>query len=177
MTTIGLKGAEDSWANDEQVRPGRGGSLRRVGAILAGRVLAAKLMAARLVPALAGVLACYALFLLYDASRPAPFSPNQRVASWLTAHHLRYGLASYWEANSVTIDSGGHVRVVPVRTAGATLVITHWTSVASLYDPRLHDARFVIFKALQGMPVANRSSPGVRTATSLLPAAELPRPV
>src|SRR5260370_42514943 len=85
MTTIGLKGAEDSWANDEQVRPGRGGSLRRVGAILAGRVLAAKLMAARLVPALAGVLACYALFLLYDASRPAPFSPNQRVASWLTA--------------------------------------------------------------------------------------------
>lgn len=131
-------------------------------------------MAARLVPALAGVLACYALFLLYDASRPAPFSPNQRVASWLTAHHLRYGLASYWEANSVTIDSGGHVRVVPVRTAGATLVITHWNSVASWYDPRLHDARFVIFKALQGMPVANRSSRGVRTASSRLPGGELP---
>ena len=65
------------------------------------------------------MLACYTLFLVYDASRPAPFSPNQRVANWLGAHHLRYGLASYWEASSVTLDSGDDVRVRPVRTQGS----------------------------------------------------------
>ncbi len=119
-------------------------------AVLAGRLLARKLIEARLVPVLAAVLACYALFLLHNASRPAPFSPNQRVATWLAAHRLRYGLASYWEASSVTLDSGGHVSVRPVRTAGSRLVLTHWNASASWYDPRLHDATFVIFRHCKG---------------------------
>jgi hypothetical protein len=125
-------------------------ALLPIGAVLAGRLLTSRLIAARLVPALAAVLACYALFLLYDASRPAPFSPDQRVATWLTAHHLRYGLASYWEASSVTVDSDNYVQVRPVRTAGDELVLTHWNAVASWYNPRLHDARFVIFRHCAG---------------------------
>jgi hypothetical protein len=125
-------------------------ALLPLGAILAGRLLPGWLTRARLIPALAVVLACYALFLAYDASRPAPFSPDQRVANWLGAHHLRYGLASYWEASSVTLDSGDYVRVRPVRTQGSQLVLTHWNAAASWYDPRLHDARFVIFRHCEG---------------------------
>lgn len=125
-------------------------ALLPMGAVLAGRLLARRLIDARLVSALAAVLACYGLFLGYDASRPAPFSPNQRVATWLTAHHLRYGLASYWEASSVTLDSGGYVKVRPVRTVGPHLVLTRWNALTSWYDPRLHDARFVIFRHCKG---------------------------
>jgi hypothetical protein len=121
-----------------------------LGAVLAGRLLAGWLTRARLIPALAVVLACYGLSLAHDAARPAPFSPNQRVANWLGAHHLRYGLASYWEASSVTVDSGDYVRVRPVRTQGGKLLLTHWNAAASWYDPRLHDARFVIFRHCEG---------------------------
>jgi hypothetical protein len=125
-------------------------ALLPLGAVLAGRMLAGWLAKARLVSALAVVLACYSVFLLYDGSRPAPFSPDARVASWLTAHHLRYGLASYWEASSVTLDSGNYVQVRPVRTARDALVLTHWNAQASWYDPRSHDARFVIFRYCHG---------------------------
>ena len=125
-------------------------ALLPLGAILAGRLLAGWLIKARLIPALAVVLACYTLCLAYTASRPAPFSPNQRVANWLGAHHLYYGLASYWEASSVTLDSGDYVRVRPVRTQAGHLLLTRWNAAASWYDPRLHDARFVIFRHCKG---------------------------
>ncbi|HEX9623972.1 MAG TPA: hypothetical protein VF979_06305, partial [Streptosporangiaceae bacterium] len=55
-----------------------------------------------------------------------------------------------WEASSVTLDSGDYVRVRPVRTQGDHLLLTHWNAAASWYDPRLHDARFVIFKHCKG---------------------------
>jgi hypothetical protein len=125
-------------------------ALLPLGAVLAGRLLTGWLTSVRLIPALAVVLACYGLSLAANAARPAPFSPNQRVANWLGAHHLRYGLASYWEASSVTVDSGDYVRVRPVRTQGGHLLLTHWNAAASWYDPRLHDARFVIFKHCEG---------------------------
>ncbi|HET7017469.1 MAG TPA: hypothetical protein VFI65_26340 [Streptosporangiaceae bacterium] len=125
-------------------------ALLPLGAILAGRLLTDWLSKAKLIPVLAAALALYGLCLTYNASRPAPFSPNQRVANWLGAHHLRYGLASYWEASSVTLDSGDYVRVRPVRTEGSHLLLTHWNAAASWYDPRLHDARFVIFRHCTG---------------------------
>lgn len=125
-------------------------ALLPISAALAGRLLTARLIQARLIPALAVVLACYCAFLSHNATRPAPFSPDQRVAAWLSAHHLRYGLASYWEASSVTLDSGNYVEVRPVRTAGAHLVLTHWNAATSWYDPHLHDARFVIFRYCSG---------------------------
>jgi hypothetical protein len=125
-------------------------ALLPLGAILAGRLLTDWLTKAKLIPVLAAALALYGLCLTYNASRPAPFSPNQRIANWLGAHHLRYGLASYWEASSVTLDSGDYVRVRPVRTEGSHLLLTHWNAATSWYDPRLHDARFVIFRHCKG---------------------------
>jgi hypothetical protein len=115
------------------------------GAVLAGRLLGGRLLRAGLVPALAVVLACSVATLTYNATRPPARSADQRAASWLTAHHLTYGLAGYWEASSVTADSGDAVQVRPVRTFRHELVTTPWETKASWYDPRLHDATFVLW--------------------------------
>jgi hypothetical protein len=116
-----------------------------VGAVLAGRLLGGRLLRSGLVPALAVVLACYAGLLASDAAQPPARSQDQLAASWLEAHHLTYGLAGFWEANSVTVDSGGRVRVRPVRMYRRQLVTTPWETSASWYDPRRHDASFVIW--------------------------------
>jgi len=115
-----------------------------LGAVLAGRVLGGRLLRARLVPALALVLACYTGLLAFDATRPPARSGDQLAASWLEAHHLTYGLAGYWEANSVTVDSGNRIKVRPVRMFRHELVTTPWETNATWYDPQRHDARFVI---------------------------------
>jgi hypothetical protein len=113
-------------------------------AVLAGRMLADRLPGSRLGPILAVVLVCYAGLLVGHAGHRHAFSENQRVAIWLRAHHLSYGLAWYWHANVVTADSGNQVQVRPVAARGYTLVLNHIQSQASWYDPRLHYANFVI---------------------------------
>jgi hypothetical protein len=118
-----------------------------IGAVLAGRLLAGRVARAGLVVPLAAVLACYGLLLYSDASTPPPASFNQTLATWLEAHHLTYGLARYWHASSITVDSGNRVRVRPITAAGNQLLITHWNSQQGWYNPRRHDARFIIWPA------------------------------
>jgi hypothetical protein len=115
-----------------------------LGAVLAGRMLAARLLRSRLLPALAVVLGCYAVLLVGNTAHRPAFGDNQRVAIWLQAHHLRYGLGTWWRANAVTADSGDRVQVRPVAQHGSELVLTHHENVASWYDPRLHYANFVV---------------------------------
>jgi hypothetical protein len=122
------------------------------GAVLAGRLLAGRIRAGGLVVPLAVVLLCYAGLLGHDASAPQPASFNQKLATWLEVHHLRYGLARYWHASAVTVDSRGQVAVRPIDTANDEILLTHWNSQASWYDPRRHDAQFVIW------PARNRGS-------------------
>ncbi len=118
-----------------------------LGAVLAGRLLPERLTKAGLVLPLAAVLACYGL-LLYDDSRVTPQpDANVAMANWLRTHHLTYGLALYWHANSITLDSGGTVVVRAITTEGNTFVLTHWNTNSSWYDPRRHDATFVILPA------------------------------
>ena len=116
-----------------------------VGAVLAGRLLGGRLLRSGLVPALAVVLACNGGILAYNAAQLPARSPDQLAASWLEAHHLSYGLAGFWEANSVTADSGDQVMVRPVRMYRHELVTTPWETGASWYEPARHDARFVIW--------------------------------
>jgi hypothetical protein len=116
-----------------------------LGAALAGRLLARRVLRGGLVPALALVLACYAGILAYDAVQPPqPDRPYAVTASWLEAHHLRYGLAGFWNAASVTVDSGDRVEVRPVRTFQGRVVTTLSESDATWYDPRQHYASFVL---------------------------------
>ena len=114
------------------------------GAVLAGRLLGARLLRSGMVPALAVVLACYAGILGYNAAGPPARSQDQIAASWLRAHHMTYGLAGYWQASSITAESGNRVQVRPVRMLGRAVVTTPWETDASWYDPGRHDANFVV---------------------------------
>jgi hypothetical protein len=112
-------------------------------AVLAGRLLGARLDRARLAPALAVVLAGYLLSLGLAAARPAAPDPSQQLGQWLAAHHLRYGLAGYWQANAVTVASQGHVAVRAV--AGSPYIGRGtWEEDKTWYDPATHSADFVI---------------------------------
>ena len=117
------------------------------GAVLAGRLLPERLTKAGLVMPLAAVLACYGLLLFNNSRTPAPGNENVTMANWLKAHHLRYGLARYWHANSVTLLSGGQVKVRAITTQGNEFLLTHWNTDSSWYNPRLHKATFVILPA------------------------------
>jgi hypothetical protein len=71
-----------------------------------------------LLPAFAVVLACYAVTLgIATAHRNTP-PRNVGLTAWLLQHHLTSGLAPYWEASSITVDSGGAITVVSVNDGG-----------------------------------------------------------
>jgi hypothetical protein len=134
-----------------------------IGAVLAGRLaaggLVARLAAARLAsrwlaPAGVAVVACYAGGAVYEAAQPPVPAPNQMVASWLQAHHLTSGIAGYWEANSITADSAGHVQVGAVCRAGRKVRVLAWEAKKSVYDRRRRDASFFIYS-----PLDARSAP------------------
>jgi hypothetical protein len=116
-----------------------------IGAVLAGRLLAGTLARGRLfIPALALVLGCYAGIEVHNTVQQRPPDPNAQVAAWLQAHHLTYGLADYWNANAITLDSDNQVQVRYVSRIGDQLVQRPWQSEASWYDPARHDATFLV---------------------------------
>ena len=113
------------------------------GAALAGRLLAARLQRARLVPALAGVLAVYAIGAARVAGLPAVPAQNQPIAGWLVAHKLTYGLGGYWMANSISLDSGGTVRVLPIK-GGRWAWPYQWEDQPAWFNPAQHIANFAV---------------------------------
>jgi hypothetical protein len=115
-----------------------------LGAALAGRLLAGRLAAARLIPAVALVLTAYLLSMgRVTAVPPAPAQGSQ-LAAWLTREHLYYGLGGYWEANVVTLDTGGQVRIRAVLSAGPVVIRDNWESRPDWYSPALHQANFIV---------------------------------
>jgi hypothetical protein len=111
-------------------------------AALAGRLLGPRLVKARLEPVLAVGLAIYLGALGYNDSQPIQTPAHQDLAGWLTAHHLKYGLAGYWESNVTTLDSGGRVRVAPLAGGGASA--DAYESDSSWYNPAVSSADFIV---------------------------------
>ncbi len=123
-------------------------------AALAGRLLARWLLSLRLAPVLAVVLCGYLAGLGYEVREPALPAQNAAVIGWLKAHHLRYGLSGYWQANSVTLASGEQVIIRAVNRTTTRLPSGHERGglepVTQLvqrewYDPRYERANFVVF--------------------------------
>jgi len=113
-------------------------------AVLAGRLLAGRLMSARLLPVAAAVLLGYLLTLGGNAlHRPVPDADRQLTA-FLAAHHLGYGLSGYWQADEITLASGNQIQVRALQVNRDSVSASHWESDASWYDPRRHDASFVL---------------------------------
>jgi hypothetical protein len=98
--------------------------------------------AARRVAAVAGiaVLGGYLACLIGTTTRP-PVGPGEsQLASFLTDHHLTYGLGGYWEASIVSVDSSN---VVQVRAlAGPKKFL--WEAKGPWYDARSHYANFIV---------------------------------
>jgi hypothetical protein len=121
------------------------------GAALAGRTLAPRVRAGlrtRVLPAVLIAVLVYALGLVHEVIQPSAPPANERLAVWLAAHHLTYGLGGYWEASIVTAETGGRVTIRAVYPN--TLQWDSWESKHSWYDPRSHRADFVVFDSQPG---------------------------
>ena len=90
------------------------------------------------------------------APAPPPAPGNGATAqtapltAWLEAHGLSYGVAGYWDASVISVQSGDKVRIRAIdlhRTtsaAGWKVNEPYWETNDLWYDPSRYDARFVI---------------------------------
>ena len=122
-----------------------------LGAVLAGRVLGDRIAtwtsAAKrwFIPVLSVLAAGYLATLGFGAAQAPVPAQSQPLAGWLAAHGLTRGLASYWQANSTTVASGGRVVVsAVVPDASGHLEPYLWESDLANYDPARHYADFVV---------------------------------
>ncbi len=117
-----------------------------LGAALAGRVIAGPLVRNRLELLLVAGLAAAVWtmspgVLLVKAAKPA----NQALASWLDSHHLYQGIAGYWQANSVSVDSGGAVTMRPVHAYWNNGVSPYpWELDVPLDNSQQYDVNFLV---------------------------------
>ncbi len=116
-----------------------------IGAVLAGRVLGGKIVTSDLVPALSAVLVLTSVFLFANWTSYPKTNPNSVVASWLQAHHYKYGLAGYWNASSITAETGGRVVVRPIRTYQDGVLATNFETSSQWYSPQHQHANFVVW--------------------------------
>jgi hypothetical protein len=136
-----------------------------LGAVLTGRVLgdriAAWIKAAKgwFVPVLSVLAAGYLAALGFGAAQASAPAASQPLASWLAAHGLTRGLASYWQANSTTVASSGRIVVSAVApdTSGR-LIPRLWESDLADYDPARHYANFVVADGPSAWPGMTRSA-------------------
>jgi hypothetical protein len=121
-----------------------------LGAALAGRLLAEPLLRRRLhLVLVAGVAAAvFAAVPPLLLATPAPPS-SASLALWLEHQGLRQGIAGYWQASSVTVDSGGQVTIRAVidgyRAPGLTPY--QWEADMTAFNPRTNDANFLVATA------------------------------
>jgi hypothetical protein len=115
-------------------------------AVLAGRLLSERLAAARLEPVLAVVLCLYVVTLGMNVTATPQPNDYRPLVSWLSGHGLRYGLADYTFASSVTLASGNRVQIRPVQAPphSQQLYPRLWEADKSWYNPSLHYANFVV---------------------------------
>jgi hypothetical protein len=66
---------------------------------------------------------------------------------WLEAHHLRYGLASYWNSSAITMEAGNKVALRTIQGfRGHDALVRDWETDIFWYDPSRYDASFVVLE-------------------------------
>lgn len=116
-----------------------------LGAVLAGRALGGPIARRRLEPVLAIGIACYLLTMGPAVTGHAEPPANLALTRWLERHHLSNGLSGYWQANSVTFDSGDRVTMRSVKGgADGRPVVNPWESDISELNPAVNSADFLV---------------------------------
>ena len=130
---------------------------REVAAVLpCGAVLAARALVPARITGISRAFAAVAatglialLSLATAATRP-PMSPaSAPLAAWLEAHGLTYGIAGYWDASIVTLQSGNQVQIRAVdlygnRGSGPKIYAPGWETNALWYNASRYDATFAV---------------------------------
>ena len=132
---------------------------REVAAVLpCGAVLAARAcVPARITGTLQAGLAVTATALtalvpLGAAAAQPPLVPaTAPLTAWLEARGLTYGIAGYWDASVVTLQSGGRVQVRAVDI-GNNFSVPGWETNFLWYNASRYDARFVVACLLYTSP-------------------------
>ena len=120
---------------------------RQYGGSLARAVLAAAGRTRTLLRAsLAALVACYCVMLGYCAAQPQLPPASVSLAGWLADHGLREGLAEYWAASTLTLDSGGALTLAAVSSTpgSARLSPLRWEADMRLSDPATHRPNFLV---------------------------------
>ena len=79
------------------------------------------------------------------ATRPPLRPPTAPLAAWLEAHGLTYGIAGYFDASIVTMQSGNRVQIRSVNlTSDNKIEAATYETNALWYDASRYDARFVV---------------------------------
>lgn len=78
------------------------------------------------------------------ATRPYPVTQGGSLATWLQAHHLKYGLAGYWDASDTTFVSDNRAQVRAVVYADGKFSAYWWETKPSWYNAAEHDATFAV---------------------------------
>jgi hypothetical protein len=94
------------------------------------------------------VLLGYLGGLAHDVIRPAAPPDGSRLASWLQAHHLRYGLGGYWESSIVTVETDGQVKVRALLKNSMRRDL--WLAEPSWYDSASQQASFIVLDSTPG---------------------------
>jgi hypothetical protein len=135
-----------SWGKYWEIAP-----VFALGAALAGRLLAEPLLRPRLEPVLVAGLAAAVFAAVPPLVSARPAAPDAAsLALWLERHGLRQGIAGYWQASSVTVDSDGQVTMRAVNhdyAGAASLAPYRWESDMTAFNPRTNDANFVVATA------------------------------
>ena len=96
-----------------------------------------------------------ALVPLAAAATQPPLRPaTAPLAAWLEAHGLRYGVAGYWDASVVTVQSGERVQIRAVDIRNKEIFVPIWETNALWYNASRYDARFVVADHLGKYPAA-----------------------
>jgi hypothetical protein len=135
---------------------------REIAAVLpCGAVLAARACvpgriagATRARVALSAAALAAVLPLAAATTQPPATPPAVALAAWLQAHRLTYGVAGYWEASVVTLESGDQVQVRAIIETNR-LVPYFWETKPGWYAAAQHRATFVIANDSDGISAAD----------------------
>jgi hypothetical protein len=108
----------------------------------------AGLRRARIAAAAAGAAALLPLAAAASVAPATGFGDTTGLGStlipWLEAHHLSYGLASYWNSSAVTVQSGNKVALRNIVIPDRRALIRTWETNLFWFDPSRNDASFVV---------------------------------